>query len=268
MIMSNEQTAYLLGHIKDLCLQSQKGDYLTSTAFLGFSERARLVLELSKTGNSSNRIYGRDCLFYGGYEEAERAVLVFLPSYSGKDEFLKEEETAPFLITCLRIYPKSEKFANPMTHRDYLGALLSLGIERERIGDILFGEKEAYVYVLKLNADFIKDNLTSVGRNPVKVEEVNPSTCPYRPNFLEKRVPVSSLRLDCLLAGAFLISREEAKRQIQAGNVTLTSTVPSQDATLKEGEHVSLRGKGKFVFLGEDGQSKKGKTIALIKIAK
>lgn len=53
-----------------------------------------------------------------------------------------------------------------MGHRDYLGALLSLGIERERIGGILFGEKEAYVYVLKENADYIRESLTSVGKNP------------------------------------------------------------------------------------------------------
>lgn len=266
--MANEDVAYLLGHVKDLAMQSQKGDYLTSTAFLGFSERARLLLELSKSGNSQSRIHGRDCLFYGGYEEAERTALVFLPSYWDEKAFLEEERKSPFLITCLRIYPKAEKFATPMGHRDYLGALLSLGIERERVGDILFTEKEAYVYVLKENADFIKSNLASVSRNPVKIEEVDPLSCPYRPKFLEKRVPVSSLRLDCLLAGAFLISREEAKRQIQAGNATLTSTSPTSDAYLKEGEHVSLKGKGKFVYLGEDGQSKKGKIIALIKIAK
>lgn len=266
--MLDGNVSYLLGHVKDLALESERGDYLTSTAFLGFSERARLLKELSVSGGLPSKPFGRNCLFYGGYPEAERTSLIFLPSYYGEESFLEAENQSQILFSCLRIYPKSEKFATPMGHRDYLGALLSLGIERERIGDILFGEKEAYVYVLKENADYIRENLTSVGRNPVKVEEAKPLGCPYRPRFEEKRVPVSSLRLDCLLAAAFHISREEAKRQILAGNVTLTSTSPASDASLNLGEHVSLKGKGKFVFLGEDGQSKKGKVIALIKLAK
>lgn len=266
--MLEGNASYLLGHIKDLALESERGDYLTSTAFLGFSERARLLAELSINGGLPSKLFNRNCLFYGGYPEAERTALIFLPSYYDEASFLEEEDRSQILFSCLRIHPKSEKFATPMGHRDYLGALLSLGIERERIGDILFGEKEAYVYVLKDNADYIRNNLTSVGRNPMKVEEVSPLSCPYRPQFEEKRLPVSSLRLDCLLAASFHLSREEAKRQIQSGNVTLTSTNPSADACLSAGEHVSLRGKGKFVFLGEDGQSKKGKIIALIKLSK
>ena len=116
-----------------------------------------------------------------------------------------------------------------MGHRDYLGALLSLGIERERIGGILFGEKEAYVYVLKENADYIRESLTSVGK-----------------------------------------TREgrRSKTTDFSGERHLNLDSPTSNASLDLGEHVSLKGKGKFGFLGEDGQSKKGETIALIKLAK
>lgn len=260
--MDEGELDFLWGHILDLAHRCESRDFLTSTAFLGFSERSAISSFLSSEGKDLP-----PHLFYGGYAEAERSCLVFLPSYLDEETFRLTEESCPSFISCLHIYPKSEKFALKVGHRDYLGSLLGLGLERERIGDILLGENDAYVYVLSENLAFIRENLVSVGRNPVRVEEVLPSSCPYRPKFLEKRIPVASIRLDSLLSGAFLISREEAKRQIEAGNVFLTESKPKPESYPKQGEHISLKGKGKFVYLGEVGTSRKGKSVVLIKLA-
>ena len=263
--MDEEETKLNLARLNDLARECEKKNYLTLSPFFGFSEQSALLEELRKR-NEQSQINGVPYLLFGGEKESERRCFVFLPSYLGQEEFLQGEASSPEMLSCLHIYPKAEKFASPLSHRDYLGALLSLGVERNRIGDILCGEKDAYVYVLSELSGYLKENLLSVGKNPVKSELLPCFRCPYAPKFEERRISVASLRLDSLLAGAFRISREEAKRQIEAGNVFLTSTSPKPDALPKEGEHISLRGKGKFVFFGEAGTSKKGKLIALIKL--
>ncbi len=265
--MDEEETKLALARLNDLSRECEGKSYLTCSPFYGFSEQSALLEALRKQ-NKQEEINGVPYFLFGGEEESERKCFVFLPPYLAKEGFLQSERESPDVLCCLHIFPKSEKFASPLSHRDYLGALLSLGVERNRIGDILCGEKDAYAYVLNELADYLKENLISVGRNPVKCAKLPSFSCPYAPKFEERRISVASLRLDALLAGAFRISREEAKRQIDAGNVYLTSSSPKPDAVLKEGEHVSLRGKGKFVYLGEGGTSKKGKLIASIKLPK
>ncbi len=262
--MNEEEIQFALARLGDLSRECEEKNYLTHSAFFGFSEQS-LLLEALKRQKEVN---GVPYVLFGGEEESERRCFVFLPSYLTEEDFLQEKALQEQVLSCLHIYPKAEKFALPLCHRDYLGALLSLGIERNRLGDILCGEKDAYAYVSSELLDYLQTNLTSVGKNPIKTAKAPSFTCPYAPSFQQKRLSVSSLRLDSLLAGAFQISREEAKRQIEAGNVFLTSTTPKPDAFPKEGEHISLRGKGKFVYLGADGVSKKGKPIALIKLPK
>ena len=267
MAMDEEEIRLAIARLEDLSSECEEKNYLTHSAFYGFSEQSALLTELRKR-NETKEINGVPYILFGGEKESERRCFVFLPSYMDEASFLQSEASSPEVLSCLHIYPKAEKFASPLSHRDYLGALLSLGIERNRVGDILTGEKDAYVYVFADLADYLMENLSSVGRNPIKSAKLPSFSCPYAPEFEEKRISVSSLRLDSLLAGAFHISREEAKRQIDSGNVYLTSTSPKPDALPKVGEHISLRGKGKFVFLGEAGISKKGKLIASIKLPK
>lgn len=255
-------------HAKDLAGACLRNDYLTCTSFLGFSLQSAFANKLASDGRSLSRPFGAEGFFYGGYPEAERKILVFLPSYLGQEDVLASEEGDLQPLSCLHIAPKSEKFASKMGHRDYLGALLGLGIERERIGDILVGENDAYVYVKKENADFIVSSLKEVGRNKVIVQKAGLLSCPYRPEMEERSFSVTSPRLDAILSGAFHLSREQAKEEIEAGNVFCTSAPSRVDAHPKTGEHISLRGKGKFLYLGEAGTSKKGKAIVRIKIPK
>lgn len=263
--MKEEETKFALGRLEDLARECEERNYLTCSVFFGYSEQSALLEELRKR-NWQKDIRGVPYILYGGEKESQRRCFVFLPSYRSEEDFYRSEASSPEVLICLRLYPKAEKFASPMAHRDYLGALLSLGIERNRIGDILCGEKEACVYVSSKLADYLQKNLTSVGRNAIKVAKLPPFSCPYAPSFEQKRISVASLRLDALLAGVFRISREEAKRQIEAGNVFLTSTPSKPDSLPKEGDHISLKGKGMFVFRGEVGASKKGKRVALVEL--
>lgn len=258
---NEKETSVLLGHLKDLGYEAESRGEITHSAFLGFSLRSFLASYLSHEFSGVNHFY------YSPLEEAEMMSMVFLPEGVSKEEFLEEERQAPSVISCLHVYPKAEKFASPLTHRDFLGALLALGIERERVGDILIEGKESYVYLLSDTLPYVKENLLSVGRVAVKCEEANPFSCPFAPSFEERGYPVASLRLDALIAEVYHLSREQAKELIQAGNVRTTySPSPKAQYEPKEGEHVSIFGKGKFIYLGNEGTSRKGKPIAKIKI--
>ena len=255
-------------HAKDLAGACSRGDYLTCTSFAGFSLQCAFSARLAREGHSMSHPFGVEGFFYGGYPEAERKILIFLPSYLSQEDVVQAEEGDLQPLSCLRIAPKSEKFAAKMGHRDYLGALLGLGIERERIGDILVGENDAYVYIRKENEGFLVSSLKEVGRNKVSAVPADLLSCPYRPEMEERSFSVPSPRLDAILSGAFRLSREQAKQEIESGNVFCTSSPSRADAHPKPGEHISLRGKGKFLYLGEAGASKKGKSIVKIKIPK
>lgn len=247
---------YLLSHLFDLKKESEEKDYCTFSSFLGLSEQAKI-------NHNAPSLIDEERSFYFGEPSAERMILLFLPSYWSKEEAIAF--TKP--ITLLRIYPKSEKFASFITHRDVLGALLSLGIERDTIGDIIIHEKDAYVYLLSSLVPEIKSNLVSVKNNPARIEELDTLECPYSPQYDEKLISVPSNRVDVILSEVFpSLTREDAKKHIEAGNAysSFHETLKN-DTKLEIGEAVSLRGFGKFIYLGEEGMSKKGKLRIRIK---
>ncbi len=246
---------YFVSHIKDLKRECIEKDYLTYSSFLGLLEQAKLKREMPYLITDKVRYYAE--------ENAERKILVFLPSYYSSLEEAMEEIK---LISLLLISPKSEKFSEAISHRDVLGALMSLGIERETIGDIIIHEKSAYVYVLSSLKEEILSSLDSIAHNKVKVSELPSLICPYAPKYIEKTISVPSNRLDAILSEVFPISRETAKKHIENGNVYASEhEVIKNDVSLKEGEAISLRGYGKFYYLKEVGISKKGKLRILVK---
>lgn len=190
---------------------------------------------------------------YGGAAFAERKVVRF-------GGFSETEDVTDFPIRIAKIETRGEKFAPELTHRDYLGALLSLGIEREAVGDIFVSGKTAYAAVLSGIADFISEQLTFVGRARVEVSFVPSVPESFAPKMQEVRFSVSSLRLDAVLARLYGLSREDAGKLVEGmcvscrGRVILkTSYVP------KEGEVFAVRGYGKFVFGSVVGETRKGK---------
>ena len=197
-----------------------------------------------------------EILLFGGAAGCERVMAGF---------GVREEETDSFPIACLRISPLGAKFAGEMGHRDVLGSLMSLGFERSLLGDIVLREKEAWVFCAERIADFICESLTSVRHT--SVQTIRTETPPAGELFRVRRetVQVSSERMDALVAHAFKLSRGNAQSLFSAGKVFLDGAECNRtDAEPREGQIVSVRGMGRFRYLGADSRSKKGKWNTVI----
>ncbi|MDI3481673.1 MAG: hypothetical protein PWQ97_1328 [Tepidanaerobacteraceae bacterium] len=193
-----------------------------------------------------------DFYFDGGYEEAERKVLVVFPSY------LKDEPyRAP--LGALRITPRDPD-EHP-GHRDFLGAILGLGISREKVGDILVTKTGADVVVKEEIAGYVGLNLLKVGSVPVSVEEISLKEIlkPER-NYKEMKNTVASLRLDAVASLAFGISRSKMAPYIKGENIRLNFKVVKDPSTqVREGDVISASRLGRAKIVEVGGQSKKGR---------
>lgn len=190
-------------------------------------------------------------LFHGGDGECERTVAFFLPS------FLDERELDPAeYISAIKL---TAHFGEP-GHRDYMGALLGMGIGREWLGDIRVMGHTAYVFC---RTGVLRHLLSidKVGRCGVKTEAMELSAVP-KPEKQVKPVSFSvmSMRLDAVVGGMFSLSRTEAARQIGFGNVSVNySQTERTDLAVHEGDIISLRGAGKGTVTGTGGTSRKGR---------
>lgn len=176
--------------------------------------------------------------------------------------FRNEPDDDP--LTVLRVTLK--KGAPVLTHRDYLGSLMGLGIKRESTGDILVRKDGADIIVLKEMASFIMMNMDKAGRARLQFEEVPVSEL-IVPEFhrIEVTESVSSLRLDNVLSAAFGLSRGKAGEAVSAGIVFVNGvTVSKPEKQVTEGDKLVIRGRGKAVFKEIKGTSSKGRTIIVI----
>lgn len=191
---------------------------------------------------------------WGGADCCERVVARF-----GNPSELAYDEDFPIRIICVK--PKQEKFADALTHRDFLGAILNLGIERDVVGDILIAGNTAYLFVLEELADFVCLELERVRHTAVRCEPVTEVPAGCLPKLQEETVTVASPRLDAILAKAYHLSRGEAKSLFEAEKVTVNGRICTNPETvLKENSKVSVRGHGKFEYRGEERATRKGKT--------
>ena len=196
---------------------------------------------------------------FGGYEQAERQMAAFLP-----DAFSYGEEEPDYPIACLRIRPKNRRFAEELTHRDILGALMNLGIERCKTGDIPVLEEEASLFCHASLADLICRELVRIRKTSVVCTPCGKADFIYTPRTKTISGSISSLRLDALLSVAFQSSRSSLLALIQEGKVFVNGKLITSNAFIpKEGDLVSVRGLGRFRYLGLGGQTKKGRMVAL-----
>lgn len=194
---------------------------------------------------------------FGGYELAERQMVAFLP-----DALVFCPD---YPIACLKLLPLQAKFAEKLTHRDYLGAILNLGLERSRLGDILVEEKEAYLFCQEKIADFICENLTRIRHTTVMAVRMEQEAFDYRPRYQEITGTVASVRLDSLLSLAFGASRSSLTGLIEGGKVFVNGKlIMSNGYQPKEGDLISVRGMGRFCFKSMGGQSKKGRNYVTV----
>ena len=258
-----EEREVLRGRIRDLWNRTRQGDYLNHTGFLSLDLQsyARQVIreERIMTGAGS----GPYSTFSGGYEEADRQMLFFVPSYMSEEELAAEIAGGEGALTCVRIAAVRSGFAEPPTHRDYLGSLMNIGITREQIGDIICRGDEAFVFAVRETAPFICSEVTRVRHTTVTAQIIAPSECPAVVMTREESGSVSSERVDCLAAQVFHLSRSQAQRLIEQEKVFADGRIiTSASYTPSAGERISVRGYGKFKYLGADGRTRKGSLIA------
>ena len=166
----------------------------------------------------------------------------------------------PLPAVCL--FAQTLRADRALTHRDYLGALMSLGIRRECIGDILLSEDGAYLFVLDTVAPLVCDELSSVGRCSVCVRAGRAEELPGREERPAQTATVASLRLDAVLAAMLHISRGDAVQLVKSGMVEVNhvSTV-SAHYEVFENDVFSIRGRGKYKLCGVGAKSRKGRTF-------
>ena len=192
---------------------------------------------------------GCEVAFEGGYEGAERRVAGF---YAGGAEALS------FPIRRLRV-DWNARYGS-IGHRDILGALMGLGIERETLGDIAMLKEGALLFVHEDMADYVAANLESCGRVKVRVSPCGEEVAPPEPEgtLLYRTVP--SQRLDAVLAAAYDLSRQKAQEMIRAELVKVDHAVETRaDARLEAGSLVSARGLGRFCLREVTGLTRKGR---------
>lgn len=204
-------------------------------AFLGFldeSQRGELA------GALTHR-HGANYLFWGGHREAERTMLGLFPDYM-------EPDPAAFPIEALTFTYREE---DKPSHRDFLGAMMGLGVERSVIGDILIGGGRCVVFVREGMAQYFAQGLPKIGRVGVKTSLGAAEPLPGGHTFVEIKGAAASARLDCLTALMARTSREKAASMVKMGLVQLNHRETlSPSARVAEGDVLSIRGRGKFII--------------------
>ncbi len=196
------------------------------------------------------------CTVYGGYSQAERVVAGFGENIEYRD----------FPIAYLVLSPVLQKFSDILIHRDFLGALMNLGIKREMLGDIIVADNCGYLICLSQIAPYIKDNLTCIKHTNIKVTQIDnlPDNIIREPEPTE--LVVSSLRLDVLISAVYKLSRSEASKLFATGKVFVNSKITENTSyQTKENDIISVRGFGRFVFIAQLRKTKKDRFVAEIK---
>lgn len=240
-----DKQEFFLKRIRELANLSYQRDIVTFSDFLNLNEQNMV--------NSQNlRALGVTVQSFGGYENAERQMVAFHP-----DALAFPWE---FPIDCLKIEARSGKFAESLSHRDYLGALLNLGVDRSVIGDILVRDTCAWFFCQKKMTDFFLENLCRVRHTDILTKKVeSPQELPS-PQLETISGTCSSVRLDSLIALAFKASRSSMVTYIEDGLVFVNGRlVTSNGYEPKEGDIISVRGKGRFLFEGITHQTRKGR---------
>ncbi len=243
---TSKDTEQLKNRLKDLANKSYGQSVYTFSGFLGLSEQD-VYHQIEKDLSFAHPAV------YGGYEGAERVIISF-----GEEESLGYE--APIPIVCLHITPMAPKFAEKLSHRDFLGALMNLGIERSTLGDILVNEKECYLFCLENISQYIINSLDKVRHNFVKCTIITNIKEVPKEDPRELTVQVASLRADALISKVYNLSRESSLELFRSSRVFINGRLTTDNSKLlKPGDVVNARGFGKFILSGDSSVTRKGK---------
>lgn len=239
-----EDEKLLLNRIKDLADATYNQSRYSFSQFLTVEEQTLIY-------SIRNEIKHVHYDFFGGYETSERNVMRF-----GSVETLGYD--MPYPISILLIEPLMDKFSEDLSHRDFLGTIMGLGLKRNVIGDIVVKDKKAYVMCLEDVKDYIMKEITRIRHTSVKITELTGEVNDLERKCEDFEVLVSSNRFDAIVAAICKLSRSKAVELFQAQKVLLNGRIcESQSISLKPGNTFSIRGFGKFVFEGEGNHTRK-----------
>ena len=232
-------------HFEDLHRRAENSGRTVFSDFLGLSELS--VLKSIRPSLTQH--------FWGGYENAERVVAAF-----------GECDNEDFPICLISVKPVNKKFADELSHRDFLGSIMALGIKRDVIGDIIVSENCGYVFCIENIASYITENLKEVKHTTVtaQIAEELPALTIPEPETTE--YIVSSMRLDVLIAAVFGLSRKSASELFQKEKVFVNGSLKNATYTVSNWDNITVRGFGKFVFVEEKRRTKKDRLVVEIKL--
>ncbi|MBO5364518.1 MAG: RNA-binding protein [Clostridia bacterium] len=243
MVQPDGEEKLLIAKAEDALRLAEKRFCVKTLGFLNPHQRVLIQNYVKKPA-------GMKLVFDGGFPEAERTQMVCYPEFF---EPVREEYLA--LLEC------TGRELGGLSHRDYLGSLMGLGIVRENIGDILVGEGKTFFFLKPEIVDYVLQNLTKIGRQGIRLTEcpISAAELPERP-VKEIAGTVAALRLDAVLALGTGLARGKAAELIQGGQVAVNwVTVQEVSGAVKEADLISVRGFGRMKLLRIGGTTRKGR---------
>ena len=248
-VVKTEEDKVFFSHIYDRLVGAQQKNIPAFTGFL--TPREQVLAE--------QMLAPMSLTFFGGAEEAERKICCWIPDYLESRSYLCEE--GPLTAVRATYYEKDH-----LTHRDFLGGLMGIGIKRQTIGDIYVSSGSCDFFVLREMLSYVLDNFISAGRTKLHLEEITIDEV-HVPEVSVKQIKdtVSSLRLDSIVGSGFGMARGKALDLIVAGKVSVND-LPclKADKLLSEGDKITARGFGKILLTQVGGRTKKDRILILL----
>lgn len=252
--MVEKKEHFYIQHLVDLANRAYQKDYPVFTDFM-------TTKEYSLCRKNQKLFAEVKVLYWGGHSDCSHVLGGFFPIKDSLNDKTEEELHSYFPVSCIEITVSNAKYAKDISHRDYLGAILNLGIQRSMIGDICINNQSAYVFCKKELASFIIDNFSMVKHTPVKCRILeNAGELPPQEYAITSR-SVSSSRLDNIVAAMIGSARGKASQLITQGYVVAAGEERTSVSFRCQNEMIiTIRGYGKYKLQTDDESfTKKGR---------
>jgi len=255
----------LYRHFDDLMKLADRRNIPVFSDFAGLNETG-LMYKLLEDKGITGEMARNYVVTFGGYPGAERKMICFLPDSSYN---IKLQEDFP--IECIKISPVNAKFCDPLTHRDFLGSVMNIGIKRDQIGDIIIKREGeggllcGYVFCRRDKTPLLTD-ITRIRHTAVRAEVTDGTLLAHGQEYKDIPGSVSSLRLDAIASVAIKTSRSKCLALVKEGNIFLNGRCCTEGSrNISDGDIISIRGYGKYKIELSQSVTKKGRYHITVK---
>ena len=236
----NIEDKLLIAKLQDKIKQCKNRNKIVSTEFLNLHQKKIIQ-------NKLNELKIKNYIFHGGFKEAENQALILYPEKLTEEIVLNAIND---IINAIKIMLPNEQVGE-YEHRDYLSAVMRLGLERERIGDIIVYKNEAYIIALKENSQYIADSLkefTRFKKSQIEIIDIDEIKA-KKPELVEVEIHVSSNRLDSIVSEIARTSRNKAEELIKNERVSINCKFEYKSSkSVNIGDIIIVRGSGKYII--------------------